>query len=246
MDVKSYLFYSARSFIFYLGLIAITVFLGVMSCFIWAIPFSLRQRIFARGNQAILAWLQITCNVQVTVSGLNNIPTPPFVAVCNHQSAWESFFLQQLLQPTSFVLKRELLWLPFFGWSVAASRPIAIRRSTPRTALRYLFREGHKRLKEGTNVVIYPEGTRQPIGRIGPFKTGAAALAKKTGVPLLPIAHNAGSRWPVSHWIKTPGTIELSIGEPLDTTSANEKALSENAKSWIASELSKMATLSDA
>ncbi len=241
MDFSNYFFYSIKTLIFYLGLVIITMTLGLLSFFTWVLPVSTRHKLFASGNGAILAWLSVTCSIDTKVTGLDNIPLCPYVAVCNHQSAWESFFLQRLLKPASFVLKRELLWLPFFGWSIAALQPIAIRRSTPRKALRYILKEGHKRLNNNINVVIYPEGTRQSPGQVGSFKTGAAALAKQAGVPILPIAHNAGSHWPVRRWVKTPGTIELVIGEPIDAASASEKELSKNIESWVVSKQSKLA-----
>ena len=243
MTFSNYFNLSIRSVGFYAGLIAITMTLGLLSFFTLILPLSVRHQIFTVGNGAILKWLYITCGIDTKVTGLDNIPPDPYVAICNHQSAWESFFLQRLLNPTSFVLKKELLWLPFFGWSVAVLQPIAINRSTPRKAIKHILSEGHKRLNDNINVVIYPEGTRQAAGEIGSFKTGAAVLAKQAGVAILPIAHNSGSHWPVNRWLKTPGSIRLVIGAPINTTSGTEKELSKSAQSWVADELSKMTNL---
>ena len=161
-----------------------------------------RQKLGTTSNYLILTWLRLACGINVRITGLENLPSGPCVILSNHQSAWESFYIQWLAQPASFVLKRELLWLPFFGWSVAAMRPIAIKRSKPTAAMRQVLKKGQARLTCGLKVVIYPEGTRNPSNELGSFKTGGAALAKLAGVDVVALAHNAGAYWPADSWLK--------------------------------------------
>lgn len=232
-----YLLLVARSGCFYLGLLLIVMASGVTSCFIWGLPFNRRQSLAATSNYLILNWLRLTCGVKVNVTGLENLPAGPCVILSNHQSAWESFYIQWLVQPASFVLKQELLWLPFFGWTIAAMGPIAIKRSKPGAAMRQVLKQGRDRLRNGIKVVIYPEGTRNPSGKLGSFKTGGAALAKLADVPVVPLAHNAGAHWPADSWLKYPGTIDVHIATPLDSSAYSARELAEKAHSWVSASL---------
>jgi len=184
-----------------------------------------------------MVWLRLICGVKVSVTGLENVPNGPCVILSNHQSAWESFYFQWLFRPVSFVLKRELFWIPFFGWSLATMAPIGIRRSHPAGAIRQVFRLGQERLSKGLKVVIFPEGTRNPDGQLGAFKTGGAALAKLSGVPILPISHNAGAHWPATTWLKYSGTVQVTIGPAIDSSLDNARSLTDTVRSWIASSL---------
>ena len=125
-----------RSGLFYLGLLFIVIISGTTACFIWFLPFRQRQKLATFSNHLIINWLRLVCGIKIKVIGLENLPVGPCVILSNHQSAWESFYIQWLAQPASFVLKRELLWLPFFGWSIATMKPIAIKRSKPTAAMR--------------------------------------------------------------------------------------------------------------
>ena len=232
-----YCWLALRSGLFYLGLLLIVVISGFTSCFIWFLPFKNRQKLGTTSNYLILTWLRLACGINVRITGLENLPAGPCVILSNHQSAWESFYIQWLAQPASFVLKRELMWLPFFGWSVAAMRPIAIKRSKPTAAMRQVLKKGQARLKCGLKVVIYPEGTRNPSGELGSFKTGGAALAKLAGVDVVALAHNAGAYWPADSWLKYPGTIEVHIAPPLDSAAYSARELAEKAHSWVSAHL---------
>jgi len=197
------------------------------------LPHRQHQSLLTTANALVLWWLGITCAVKLRVSGLENIPSTPFVALSKHQSNWETFFLQRTLRPVSTILKKELLKVPFFGWGLAMTKPIAIDRSNPRSALRDILSQGKKRLSEGNNVLLYPEGTRIDIGETGNYGRSGTALAIAAQVPILPIAHNAGICWPAHKFIKVPGTVHVIIGEPLSTQNKDSKLLTEEIKQWI-------------
>lgn len=192
-----------------------------------------RQRLLTTGNALIIRWFSLACGVRLVVRGLENIPDKPFVALSKHQSAWETFYLQRLFCPVSTILKRELLHIPFFGWGLALTKPIAIDRTNPRDAMRQVLDQGVQRLQSGYNVLIYPEGTRMPFGQAGKYGRSGAALAIKAGAPVVPVAHDAGYCWPNGSWIKYPGTIHLVIGEPLTTDGTDSRTLTEAAQNWI-------------
>ncbi|AYC30867.1 1-acyl-sn-glycerol-3-phosphate acyltransferase [Pseudomonas cavernae] len=170
------------------------------------------------------------------VSGAENVPKQPCVILANHQSTWETFFLSSYFEPLSQVLKRELLYVPFFGWAMAMLKPIAIDRNNPKAALKQVAQKGHELLLQGCWVLIFPEGTRLPPGQLGKFSRGGTALAVNAGLPVLPIAHNAGEFWPKHGWGKRPGTIQVIIGPPMYAEGEGPRAiaeLNERAFAWV-------------
>jgi 1-acyl-sn-glycerol-3-phosphate acyltransferase len=183
----------------------------------------------------VTMWLLRSLNgVEIQVSGVEHIPKGEAVVVlANHQSQWETFYLQLLFTPQATVLKRELLWVPFFGWALALLRPIAIDRRQPGQALKTILRVGQERLDQGVSVVIYPEGTRQPPGCVGRFNAGGAMLACRAERRVVPIAHNAGDFWPARSIWRFPGTIRVVIGEPIDCVGDTAKKVNEKAEIWI-------------
>lgn len=185
-------------------------------------------------SQTTMWLLQRLNGVRIEVEGRELIPRDrPVVVMCNHQSQWETFYLQLLISPQATILKRELLWVPFFGWGLALLRPIAIDRSKGSQALKTLLRVGQARLQEGISVVIYPEGTRQAPGTIGSFNLGGAMLAARAGVEVLPMVHNSGDCWPRRSLMRLPGTIRLRIGKPIAATDKSPKQISAEAEAWI-------------
>ncbi len=185
-------------------------------------------------SRATMWLLQRLNSVSIDIEGLQNIPeNRPVVVMCNHQSQWETFYLQLLISPQATILKRELLWVPFFGWGLALLKPIAIDRSKGSQALKTLLRVGQERLREGISVVIYPEGTRQPPGTIGSFNVGGAMLASRAGVEVLPMSHNSGDCWPSRSLLRLPGTISLRIGEPISVEGKPAKQITAEAEAWI-------------
>lgn len=226
-----------RAFVFYVGLVVLVLLMLLALCLVGFLPFRYRQLCVTSGNRVLMLWLRLTCGVKIRVRGLDNIPANACVVLSNHQSTWETFFLQFLFVPASMILKRELLWIPLFGWGLYFMRAIAIKRSNPAGAIRQVLKQGKQRLTQGINVVIFPEGTRVRTGEVGTFMTSGAALAKSAGVQLLPVRHDAGHCWPADSWLKTPGTINLVIGPPIDTEKGNPRELTEQAYQWIAGAL---------
>lgn len=225
-----------RSALFFVGYAIFIVLFSLLGLTLgMLLPHRPRQRLITTGNALIVRWFSLACGVRLIVKGLENIPDKPFVALSKHQSAWETFYLQRLFCPVSTILKRELLRIPFFGWGLALTRPIAIDRANPRDAMRQVLDQGLQRLQDGSNVLIYPEGTRIPFGQVGKYGRSGAALALKAGVPVIPVAHDAGRCWPGNGWIKYPGTIHVVIGEPLPTEDTDSRQLTEAAQDWIES-----------
>jgi len=218
-----------RIFLFYLLLGTSSLLWCTLSFFIAPfLPFSARYRfINVYWCRFALVLARVFLNIKVKVSGAENIPKQPCVILSNHQSTWETFFLSAYFSPLSQVLKRELLYVPFFGWAMAMLRPIAIDRDNPKAALKQVASEGDKLLKDGVWVLIFPEGTRVPFGQIGKFSRGGTALAVNAGLPVLPIAHNAGKFWPKQGWNKRAGTIEVVIGTPMYAEGTGPRAIAE-------------------
>ena len=147
-----------------------------------------------------------------------------------------------ILPPHVWVLKRELLWVPFFGWGLAMLSPIAIDRSAGVRALRQTLDQGRERLKQGFSIVIFPEGTRTAPGKRGKYHSGGAWLAVQTGAPVLPIAHNAGEFWRRNAFLKYPGLVTVSIGAPIQPQEMSAEALNQQVENWIESEMQRITT----
>jgi 1-acyl-sn-glycerol-3-phosphate acyltransferase len=226
-----------RTALFYAGFVALTVSASIITCLLFFLPFNILQRVATTGNYLVMQWLRLTCNIKIVVSGAENVPAGACVILSNHQSTWEAFYMQWFFQPACFILKRELLWIPFFGWALFLMRPIAIKRSRPSSAIRYVLKQGTKRLLAGNRVVIYPEGTRVTSGKLGEFKTSGAALAKQAQVPVIPVAHNSGEHWNRSSFVKTPGIIHMRIGPAIDSQSYSTREITEKTREWIAKSL---------
>lgn len=197
------------------------------------LSFERRYRFVNLWTRASMWLLRRLNGVEIEIAGREHIPQhEPVVVMANHQSQWETFYLQLLVSPQVTVLKRELLWVPFFGWGLALLEPIAIDRSKPVQAMKSILREGKRRLDGGISVVIFPEGTRQPPGQIGRFNAGGAKLACHAGRCVLPIAHNAGRCWPARSLLRRPGKIRLVVGPPI-ACDAGADALLAKTERWI-------------
>jgi 1-acyl-sn-glycerol-3-phosphate acyltransferase len=223
-----------RSVLFYVIYAVVMVIFGTISCTIGVfMPYRMRQNVVTWANAIIIRWLNISCGVKLRVDGLENIPNTPCVVLSKHQSGWETFYLQRLLRPVSTILKKELFWIPFFGWGLYFMHPIAIDRSNPREAMKQILLQGKLRLAQGNNVLIYPEGTRTAVGKTGNYGRSGAALAIAAGVPVIPVSQNSGHCWPAHAFIKWPGQIHVSIGKPIDTSNTDSRQLTEQVKDWI-------------
>ncbi|HVL02065.1 MAG TPA: lysophospholipid acyltransferase family protein [Dongiaceae bacterium] len=183
-----------------------------------------------RGIQRLLT---LTCGITYRIEGKENIPTTPFVLVSNHQSTWETLILAYIFNPITAVLKKELTYIPFFGWLIYLGRPIVIDRKRKQSALKDILRQGQQRLEEGVSILIFPEGTRVPVDETRPHMPGGAMLACKAGVPVLPVVHNAGRFWPAHQLGKQSGEITIRIGLPIPTAGRSPKELNQQLENWI-------------
>lgn len=227
-----------RTFFFYLLLSSSSFFWCILCVFIAPLlPFRARYRFVIQTWCRCATWLaKVVVGIRYEVHGLENIPAQPCVILAKHQSTWETFFLSAFFEPLSQVVKRELLYVPFFGWAMAMLKPIAIDRSNPKAALKQLAKQGAERIEQGAWVLVFPEGTRIPPGQIGKFSRGGTALAVNAGLPVLPIAHNAGEFWPKQGWAKYPGTIQVVIGPLMHAEGEGPRAiaeLNERAFNWV-------------
>lgn len=183
----------------------------------------------------VLRWLN---GIRYRVEGIENLPDGPAVLLSKHQSAWETLAFPIILQrPLCYVLKRELLYVPFFGWTLGMLKMIHINRKAGKHAFDSLIRQGKQRLAEGAWLIIFPEGTRISVGKQGKYKTGGARFAIAADVPIVPIAHNAGHAWPRHSFYKYPGIITVSIGKPIDTTGLTFNKINTHVETWIESEM---------
>lgn len=226
-----------RSLIFLLLQVIITPVYTVIAILTFPFHPITRYRIIS-GWALIMLWLlRMLCGIKMEVRGTENIPKQPCILLCKHQSAWETIALQKVFPPQVWVLKRELLWLPFFGWGLAMTSPIAIKRSKGKEAIKQLLRQGKQRLEQGFCIVIFPEGTRIPYGQRGKYKIGGALLGSNTGAPVVPVAHNAGRLWGRNSFLKHPGIITMSIGMPIDPAGLKAEEINRRAEEWIENEV---------
>ncbi len=228
-----------RTILFYTSLTIFTIlWVSVMFFIIPFVATNKRHPLMVTNWAIMVIWLlKVTCGVRYEIHGKDNIPDKPCVIISNHQSTWETFFLQMVFTPQSQVLKKELMRVPFFGWAFYLLHPIAINRDDPRAALRDIVELGTLALKEERWVLIFPEGTRALKGGLGKFSRGGVNLARKAEVNILPVAHNAADHWPVESWLKKPGTIHLHIGKPIQTHERTAKELNDQTRGWIEEKL---------
>lgn len=215
-------------------LLSVVVFSVPLSVVGWFLPQPLLGRIGRVWGRLNLAALHGICGLEYRVQGFEHLKHEPCIVLCKHQSAWETIALRAWLSPTHiWVLKRELLWIPFFGWGIAPYRPIAINRKAGRRAMRQVLEQGAQALRQGRTVVIFPEGTRVAPGQRGRYGMGGALLAENTGFPIVPVAHNAGVFWRRRDLRKYPGVVDVVIGEPIETTGLRAQAINRLVEDWI-------------
>ncbi|WP_417583107.1 lysophospholipid acyltransferase family protein [Nitrincola sp.] len=228
-----------RALLFAAGFYPLTMIYAIPCLLIGPLlPFRARFIFLTGINYFYIWWLRVTCGVKTQVTGLENLPKDrPYVALSNHQSEWETLYFQLVFRPQSVVLKRELLKIPLFGWALALLKPIALDRSQRREALKQLLRQGKERLSDGIPVVIFPQGTRVPVGKEGRFNKGGTMLAVSQGVPVVPVVHNAGICWPGKSFVKYPGTVQLVIGEPIETQGRSVDEVQQEVMAWMMAQM---------
>ena len=228
---------TARSLLFDGAIALVTIPIGIILGLIgFALPLRSRFWLVKCWRQAFSFFERHLLGIRVEVIGTEHIPSEPCIIISNHQSAWETVGLQTLFSPCVFVLKEDLLKIPFFGWGLAAVRMIAINRNASKAALKKVTEQGIDRLKLGISVVVFPEGTRSGPHDLLPFQIGGAYLATKSNVPVVPVSHNAGTVWPKGSRIRGPGVIKVIIGEPI-MPGLKAQALNKRLEDWMHSHI---------
>lgn len=222
-----------RSVLFLLGLLIVTPIFSILVILLLPLPNVTRSRIASGWAHFAMFWLRFTCNLNYEVHGQENMPDHPSIILSKHQSAWETMGLQTIFPPQVWVMKRSLLLIPFLGWAFVALAAIPIDRSAGREALKKLVENGKDRLARGLWVVIFPEGTRTTPGVKGKYHIGGAWLATKTETTIVPVAHNAGKYWCKNAFIKHPGTIQVVIGPPIETSGLTPGQVNKQVEAWI-------------
>ena len=194
-------------------------------------------RVAVRGGNVILG-------IRNHVIGYENLPvgsTAPAVLLLKHQSTWETFCMPTLMpHPLAYVFKKELLYVPFFGWAMAKMDMIHIDRSKRAQAFNKVVEQGKRLLAQGTWVIMFPEGTRIDRGQQGQYKSGGTRLAIETGAPVIPIAVTSAKCWPRKAFIKRPGTVEFSIGKPIPSEGRKPDELMREVEAWIEAEMRRL------
>lgn len=210
-----------RILVFYTGLVPVTMFFSIFGFLFLLFPLKIRYWFITRWSYFFIFWAKYILGLSFEVEGVENIPAKPTLVVANHQSTWETIFMQVLLPRQSWVLKRELLWIPFFGWGLALLDPISVNRKD-KFSVKSLIKQGVEKLNHGSWILIYPEGTRVEYGKTKRFKKTAAALAVAANKNILPIAHNAGKFWPRGIFPIKSGTIKIKIGQVIKINTSSE------------------------
>ena len=226
-----------RSFLFAVVMVLFTPLYSLVALMTFPLPRLARYRVISGWARSMLWTARWLLGLSYRVEGLEHLPQSPVIILSKHQSAWETLAFQVFFPPHVQVLKRELLWIPFFGWGLALMSPISIDRSRGRAALKRLAEQGALRLAQGFSIVLYPEGTRIPHGTRAKYHVGGAWLAVKTGAPVLPVAHNAGLFWGKNAFVKRPGEVRVIVGEPISPQGMTPEALNQKVENWIESRM---------
>lgn len=197
------------------------------------------------------AWLassikvgEVVLGIQDRITGFENLPQggkDPAILLVKHQSTWETFLMPAIMpHQLAYVFKRELIYIPFFGWAMATLDMIHINRSNRSEAFNLVIEDGKRLLAEGTWIIMFPEGTRIPRGKVGKYKLGGTRLACATGAPVVPIAVTTARVWPKKAFIKKPGIVDVSIGKPIPSVGREPDELMQEVQDWIESEMRRL------
>ena len=227
-----------RSLIFALVMIVATVIWAPI-CFLFApLPYNQRYWATARWNVFIIWAAKVICGIRYQTRGYENFPDGPVIVLSKHQSAWETIFLlMSTPRPLVFVFKKSITYIPFFGWAISLMKMIPIDRSKGKDAFAQVVSIGRERLADGQWVIMFPEGTRIPVGQKGNYKGGGTRLAIETNTPVIPIALNSGECRPKNSFIKRPGVITVSVGKPIAPENMNASELMTKVEEWIEAEM---------
>ncbi len=225
-----------RATLFWIAFLPAGLLCATLLSLMFFLPLEARILVIRAWMSCALIILRVLCGIKYTVEGLENIPENGFIVMSKHSSTWETVVIQRFFRPLVWVVKRELTWIPFFGWGLKAMDAIALNRGTGRRAINQLVQESRFHMDQGRILMLFPEGTRVlPLQR-KPFKIGGAIVSQRTGYAVLPIAHNAGEFWPRHSWIKWPGTIRVVIGKPIDPAGKKPEEIIDEVATWITNE----------
>ncbi|MGZ5029670.1 MAG: lysophospholipid acyltransferase family protein [Methylobacter sp.] len=229
------------SALLFVSIFSTATVVGILILLTTPLPFKVRYNL-SKAWCSLVVWMsKFFCGLSYEVEGLEHInPEQPAIVLSNHQSAWETLALRHILPMQSVLLKRSLLMFPIWGWALGMVKPIAIDRTNQRAALRILLDKGTEFLNQGLWIVVFPEGTRTAAGEVRKFSAGGAMLAQKTGVPVIPVAHNAGNFWPRYSFLKYPGVIKVKIGPIIETKGRKASEINEEAEVWITQTIKEM------
>ncbi len=231
---------AVRSLLFLLILLVVTppYTLGVILC--RPLPHHMRRRTVVPWVNFTIWLIKHVLGIPYRLQGAENIPARAAVVLAKHQSAWETFVLQEVFKDTVFVWRKEIKYLPFFGWALASIPMIETDRSASRSSLKRLVDQGRDRLDNGYTVIIFPEGTRSQPGSKNRYKNGGAHLAVETGAPVVPVALNSGEFWGRNALFKRCGTVTVSVGPAIDPAGLTANEITQRAEAWIEAEMSRI------
>jgi 1-acyl-sn-glycerol-3-phosphate acyltransferase len=231
-----------RSLLFVLTQALVTpIYAAVMLLFAW-LPRIPRYRMAASWCSVVLVGARWICGIRAREIGRENLPPAgtPHVVMAKHSSTWETLALTRYFPPLAYVAKKELLSIPLFGWGFALASPITIDRRAGTDAMQQIVTQGRERITHGFWIVIFPEGTRIRAGTRAKYKTGGARLAIELGIPVLPVAHNAGYLWPKGMLGKRAGTVTISFGPPIASAGKDPQTLTSEIETWIENEVARL------
>ena len=231
-----------RSLIFFLSMLVITPVYAVACLIVFPVVNASTRYEFVKGWNITITYLaKVICKIEYEIIGLENMKAvldQPAIILSKHQSAWETIsFIALFPKQLCFVFKRELLWIPFFGWALALLRMIHINRSKTSAASQSIASQGKKYLAQGIWIIIFPEGTRTKPGANTNYRKGGARLASATKAWVIPVAHNAGQVWPRNSFLKYPGKITVSIGPAITSENKSAEELHQQTERWIEAEM---------
>lgn len=227
-------FYALRSTLLYLCIAILSIIWVPLLYIGLAFPLKFRLRLIGVWSRLVAVLTCAICGIRYSVIGKDHLAAAaPGIIFCKHQSAWETLVLPSIIPLTSVICKKELLYIPVFGWGMWTIQPIAINRKEALRAFKQVAKQGQQRLKGGLSIIVFPEGTRVPTHTHPAFHKSGAALAKTTGYPVIPVAVNSGHVWPRKSFIKRPGHITLEFGPAISTTERSIDEINSAAHTWI-------------
>ena len=230
-----------RSTLFIIVTPIFTIFYSMLCVASKVLPMRYRFQVVMGWTRSVVWLLKFICCIDYQEVGMQNIPRDRSgIIMSKHSSSWETFYLPGHFNETAIILKRELCWIPFFGWGLSAIDPIAINRSAGSSAMAQVMEQGKKCLEQGRWILVFPEGTRIAPGQVGRYHLGGARLAVASGAPIIPVAHNAGHFWSKRRFIKRPGTVQVVFGPVIETAGRTPEDVLAETKNWIESTVQKI------